>query len=106
MLILKRDNKLFINEGWYYSIIMEYQKPANLLNDESSKSPKFRTKNWVEINKDVRCVYCSNKQIRFKKSMLKSSLCDYRDAYILLKEIYQLIILLLMVLLQIILIKK
>ena len=64
---------------------MEYQKIANLLNDESSKPSKFRTKNWVEINDDVRGVYSPNKQIRFKTSMLRSSLCDYSDAYILVK---------------------
>ena len=57
----------------------------NLLNDESSKPSKFRTKNWVEINNDVRSVYSPNKQIRFKTSMLRSSLCDYSDAYILVK---------------------
>ena len=64
---------------------MEYQKIANLLNDESSKPSKFRTKNRVEINDDVRGVYSPNKQIRFKTSMLRSSLCDYSDAYILVK---------------------
>ena len=64
---------------------MEYQKIANLLNDESSKPSKFRTKNWVEINDDVRCVYSPNKQIRFKTSMLRFSLCDYSDAYIIVK---------------------
>ena len=64
---------------------MEYQKIANLLNDESSKPSKFRTKNWVEINYDVRGVYFPNKQIRFKTSMLRSSLCDYSDAYIFAK---------------------
>ena len=36
---------------------MEYQKIANLLSDESSKRSKFRTKNWVEINDDVRGAY-------------------------------------------------
>ena len=64
---------------------MEYQKIANLLNDESNKPSKFRTKNWVEINDDVRCVYSPNKQIRFKTSMLRFSLCAYSDAYILVK---------------------
>ena len=66
-------------------MIMEHQKIANLLNDESNKPSKFRTKNWVEINDDVRGVYSPNKQIRFKTSMLRSSLCDYSDAYILVK---------------------
>ena len=64
---------------------MEYQKIANLLNDESDKPSKFRTKNWVEINDDIRGAYSSHKQIRFKTAMLMSSLCDYSDAYILVK---------------------
>ena len=64
---------------------MECEKIANLLNDKSNKPFKFKTKNWVEINDDVRGVYSPNKQIRFKKSMLRSSLCDYSDAYILVK---------------------
>ena len=64
---------------------MEYQKIANLLNDESNKPSKFRTKNWVEINDDIRGAYSPNKQIRFKTAMLRSSLCDYSDAYILAK---------------------
>ena len=47
----------------------------------------FRTKNWVERNHDVSGVYSPNKQIRFKTSMLRSSLCDYSDHMYLLKEI-------------------
>ena len=66
---------------------MEYQEIANLLKDESTKPSKFRTKNWVEINDDVRGVYSANKQIRFKRSMLRSSLCDYSMHIYLLKEI-------------------
>ena len=69
---------------------MEYQKIANLLNNKvalntSNQASKFRTRNWVEINDDVRGAYSPNKQIRFKKAMLRSSLCDYGDAYILVK---------------------
>ena len=85
---------------------MEYQKIANLLNDESNQPSKFRTRNWVKINDEARGTYSPNKQIKFKTAMLRSSLCDYSDAYILVKEIYQLIILLMLVLLQIILVKK
>ena len=62
---------------------MECQKIANLLNDETNQLYKFRTRSWVEINHDARDTYCPNKQIRFKTSMLRSSLCDYSDAYIL-----------------------
>ena len=64
---------------------MKYQKIANLLNDESNKPSKFRTRNWVEINDEARGTYSHNKQIKFKTSMLRSILCDYSDAYILAK---------------------
>ena len=65
---------------------MEYQKIANLIDDTSNQPSKFRTKNWVEINDESRGVYNVNSQIKFKTTMLKSSLCDYSDAYILVKE--------------------
>ena len=64
---------------------MEYQKIANLLNVASNKTSKFRTRNWVEINDDIRGADSLNKQIRFKTSMLRSSLCDHSDVYILVK---------------------
>ena len=65
---------------------MEYQKIANLLDDNKSNQPsKSRTKNWVEINVELRVTYNVNSQIKFKTTMLKSSLCDYSDAYILVK---------------------
>ena len=69
---------------------MEYQKIANLLDNEvalsaSNKPSKFRTRNWVEINDDIRGAYSPNKQIRFKTAMLRSSLCDCSDGYILVK---------------------
>ena len=64
---------------------MEYQKIANLIDDTSNQPSKFRTKNWVEINDESRGVYNVNSQIKFKTTMLKSSLCDYSDAYVLVK---------------------
>ena len=64
---------------------MEYQKIANLLDNRSNQPSKLRTKNWVEINDESRGTYAVNKQIKFKTSMLRSSLCDYSDAYILVK---------------------
>ena len=64
---------------------MEYQKIANLLDNASNQSSKFRTKNWVEVNDKSRGTYSANRQIDFKISMLRSSLCDYSDAYILFK---------------------
>ena len=65
---------------------MEYQKIANLIDDYASNQPsKFRTRNYVEINDESRGEYNFISQIKFKTIMLKSSLCDYSDAYILPK---------------------
>ena len=62
---------------------MEYQRIANFLNEESNKTSKLRTRNWVGINDDRRGAYSPNKKIRFKTIMLRTSLCDYSDVYIL-----------------------
>ena len=64
---------------------MEYQKIANLIDDTSNQPSNFRTRNWVEINDESRGTYNVNSQIKFKTTMLKSSLCDYSDGYILVK---------------------
>ena len=64
---------------------MEYQKIVNLLDSASNQLSKFRTRNWVEINDESRGTYTSN-DIKFKITMLRSNLCDYADAYILVKE--------------------
>ena len=56
------------------------------LGDASNQPSKFRTKNWVEINDESRGTYNTNSQIKFKTTMLKPSLCDYSDAYMLVKE--------------------
>ena len=39
----------------------------------------------MEINDEARGTYSPNKQIKFKTLMLRSSLSDYSDAYILVK---------------------
>ena len=65
---------------------MECQKIENLIDGASNQPSKFRTKNLVEINDESRGTYNVNSQIKFKTTMLKSSLCDYSDAYILVKE--------------------
>ena len=69
---------------------MEYQRIENLLDNEvalsaSNKPFKLRARNWIKINDDRRGAYSPNKQIGFKTAMLRSSLCDYRDAYIPVK---------------------
>ena len=65
---------------------MEYQKGMHLLENTSNQLSKFKTKNWIEINDQSRVVYNTNNDIRFKTATLKSSLCDYNDASILVKE--------------------
>ena len=56
---------------------------SKLLCDSSVS--KFLTKKWVEVN-DLSCgQYSVNKNIRFKTSMLRSDICDYSDAYIVVK---------------------
>ena len=53
---------------------MEYHKIANLIDDVSNQPSKFRTKKWVEINDESRGTYNVNSQIKFKITMIKSSL--------------------------------
>ena len=62
---------------------MEYEKIINLLDDTTNQPSKFRTRYLVEINDQSRGNYCKNNQIKFKTSIIRSNLCDYSDAYIL-----------------------
>ena len=56
-----------------------------MLDNTPNQPTKFRTKNMVEINDDSRRTYNANSQLKFKSTMLKLSLCDYNDTYILVK---------------------
>ena len=67
---------------------MEYDKINNLLlseDNESEQLSKFVTREYVEVN-SLSKKYYENKSIRFKTPMLRSDLCDYSDAYILVKS--------------------
>ena len=55
---------------------------ANRANELSEKLSKFVTREYVRIN-GLSNTYNENKSIRFKTPMLRSNLCDYSDAYIL-----------------------
>ena len=66
---------------------MEYQKIKNLLDNIPDKVPRFITKKWIEVHDQSGETYNTNKQIRFKTSMLRSDLCDFSDAYIVVKGI-------------------
>ena len=61
---------------------MEYDKFNNLLGTESENLSKFVTREYVRVN-SLSNTYNENKSIRFKTPMLRSDLCDYADAYIL-----------------------
>ena len=64
---------------------MEYNKINNLLlSEESEKLSKFVTREYVKVN-SLSDTYNENKSIRFKTPMFRSNLCDYSDAYILVK---------------------
>ena len=56
-----------------------------MLDNTPNPPSKFRTENWVQINDNSHGTYSFNSPIRFKTSKLRSSLCDYSDAYILVK---------------------
>ena len=62
---------------------MEYQQVINFLDNTPNEPTKFRTKSWVQIN-DSGGTYDTNSQIKVKTSVLRSTLCDYSDAYILM----------------------
>ena len=62
---------------------MEYQKVINLLDNTPNQPSKFKTKNWVEINDGSYETCSTGSQIKFKTSMIWSSLSDYSDACIL-----------------------
>ena len=57
----------------------------NLLDNISNKLSKFGTKNWIEKNDQSTGLHTTNSDIRFKTPMLKSSLCNYSDSYVLVK---------------------
>ena len=66
---------------------MECQnKIINFLDNTSNQLTKFMAKKWVELNDDSRRKHNTNSPVNFKTSMLKSSLCDYSDEYILTSE--------------------
>ena len=64
---------------------MEYPKIMILLRITPNQPSKFKTKDQVKINDESRGTYNKDNQIRFKTSVLRSSLHDYSDAYILVK---------------------
>ena len=72
---------------WHHCIKIEIQKIANFLDTTSDDKdlPKFVTKEWVEVYDQSGRNYSANKEIRIKTSILRSDLCDFNDAHIVVK---------------------
>ena len=77
-----------VTVAWFWLCIkMETQKIENLLGDADSESWKFATRKWYVIsdqnNKDYGEVNENDTTVKFETKIIKSNLCDYSDAYIL-----------------------
>ena len=66
---------------------MEFHKIVNFLNTtpDDKDLPRFGTKKWIEVYDQSKKIYSPNKEIRIKTSMLRSNLCGFSDAYIVVK---------------------
>ena len=66
---------------------MEFQKIVNFLDTTSDDKdlPRFVTKKWIKVYDQSGGKYIVNKEFRIKTSMLRSDLCNFNDAYIVVK---------------------
>ena len=66
---------------------MEFQKNLNFLDITSDDKdlPRFVTRKWIEVYDESEENFNVTNEIRTKTSMLRSDLCDYSDAYIVVK---------------------
>ena len=66
---------------------MNFKKNVNFLDITSDNKdlPRYVTKKWIEVYDQSQRNCDVNKEIRIKTSMLRSDLCDFSDAYIVVK---------------------
>ena len=66
---------------------MKFHKIVNFIDTTSGNKylPKFVTKKWFEVYDQSQGNYNANKEIRTETSMLRSDLCDFSDAHIVVK---------------------
>ena len=72
----------------FYCIKMEFQKIANFLDTtpDDKDLPRFVTKKWIKVyDQTGKNNYNVNKEIRIKTSMLRSDLCNFSYAYIVME---------------------
>ena len=65
---------------------METQKIVNLLSGSDNENSKFATKIWYIVDSESNGNYSHHNPISFLTKSIESSLCDYSDAYVLVKE--------------------
>ena len=73
---------------WHYCLKIEFQKIVNFLDTTSDDKDllRFVTKKWIEVYDQSEGNHNVNKETRIKASMIRSDLCDYSDANIVVKE--------------------
>ena len=73
---------------WHHCIKMEFEKIVNFFDTicDDKDLPSFVTKTWIDFFDQSGGNYNVNKEIRIKASMLKPDLCDFSDAYIVVKR--------------------
>ena len=66
---------------------MKFQKIVNFLDTifDDKDLPRFVPKTWTEVYDQSEGNYNVNEEIRITTSMLRLDLCDYSDAYIVVK---------------------
>ena len=57
-----------------------------MTSDYNKDLPRFFTKKWIEVYDQSQGNQDINKDIRIKTSMLRSDLCDFSDAYTVVKR--------------------
>ena len=73
---------------WFWlRIKMETQKIVNLLGDVNNEYSKFATRKWYVINDQNNTDYGEGNEdsttVKFETKVIKSSLCDYSNACVL-----------------------
>ena len=77
----------FEDKLYFLCIKMEFETIVNFLNTTFNDRdlPRFVTKKWIKVYDQSGGNYNVNNEIRIKTSILRSDLCDFSDAYIVVK---------------------
>ena len=77
----------FEHKLYFFCIKIEFQKIVNFpdITSDDKRIPRFVTKKWIEVYDQSEGNFNVNKESRIEASMLGSDLCDFSDAYIVVK---------------------